>query len=383
MLFSPLRIRGVELPNRVMVSPMCMYASQDGMANDYHLVHLGRFALGGAGLVVAEATAIAPDGRISHQDLGLWTDWHAEALVPVVRFLSDRGSVPGIQLSHAGRKASARAAHAGGGPLSAADPDGSPWATVGPSAISPGPGWQVPTRMSVEQIAASVRQWAEAARRASEVGFRVVELHGAHGYLLHSFLSPIANQRTDEYGGSFDKRMRYPLEVVRAVRRAIGGTNALFYRISVTDGIEGGSTLADSIRFARALRESGVDLVDVSSGGIVTDRAVDTRVRRGYAFHTPYSGPLRAATKTPVGAAGLIVEPEQAEAILRHGDSDVIVLGREMLDDPNWTHHARRVLGMEEWSHWHREASVHLAARSRAIARLRNDGEEPMTRYRR
>lgn len=383
MLFSPLQIRGVELPNRVMVSPMCMYASRDGMANDYHLVHLGRFALGGAGLVMAEATAIAPTGRISHQDLGLWSDRQAEALTPIVRFLGDRGSVPGIQLSHAGRKASARPAYAGGGPLSEGDPDESPWPTVGPSSISPGPGWPVPTTMGVEQIAASVRQWAEAARRACEVGFRVVELHGAHGYLLHSFLSPVANQRTDEYGGSLDKRMRYPLEVARAVRRAIGGANALFYRISVTDGVEGGLTLADSIRFAQALRDSGVDLVDVSSGGIVTDRGVDTRIRRGYAFHTPYSGALRAAAETLVGTVGLIVDPEQAEAILRHGDSDLVVLGREMLDDPNWTHHARRALGAEEWSHWHREASVHLLGRSRTTARLLDEGEEPMTRYRR
>lgn len=381
LLFSPLQIRGVRSPNRVMVSPMCMYASPEGLATDYHLVHLGRFALGGAGLVMAEATAIEPAGRISHQDLGLWHDQQAEALAPIARFIADRGAVPGIQLAHAGRKASAQPAYVGGGPLTVDDPSGPPWPTLAPSAISPGPGWQIPAAMTTDQIAWSVQAWADAARRATQAGFRVIELHGAHGYLLHSFVSPIANERTDRYGGSFENRIRYPLEVVRAVRAAMGDDHALLYRVSVTDGVPGGIEPEETARLAMALGEAGVDMIDTSSGGIVTDRAVDTRVRRGYAFHAPYSGPLRAATGMPVATVGLIVDPRQAEALLAHGDADVVVLGRELLDDPNWTHRARRALDAEDWTHWHREAAVHLRARAGTLARLEQEGETPLSRY--
>jgi len=380
-LFSPLRLREVESPNRVMVSPMCMYASTDGFADDYHLVHLGRFALGGAGIVVAEATAVSPEGRISHQDLGLWDDAHGEALAPVVRFIAEHGAVPGIQLSHAGRKASAQPAYAGGSPLAEGDPSGEPWPTIGPSAISPGPGWQVPQEMSVADIERSVEEWAEAARRAVEAGFRVIELHGAHGYLLHSFFSPISNQRSDRYGGSFENRMRYPLEVARAVRARIGEGVALLYRISVTDGVEGGLTPEDNARLAVALGEAGVDMIDTSSGGIVTDRSVDTRVRRGYAFHASFSGELRASTGMPVATVGLIVDPQQAEALLASGEADLVVMGRELLDDPNWPHRARRALSAEDWTSWHREAAVHLRGRARVLAQLEADGETPMSRF--
>lgn len=378
-LFTPLKIRGVESANRVMVSPMCMYASVDGLAKDYHLVHLGRFALGGAGIVMAEATAVEPSGRISHGDLGLWNGAQAEALAPVVRFIASHSAVPGIQLAHAGRKASAQPAYAGGRPLTADDPDGPPWQTFAPSAISPGPGWQVPAEMTAEQIAESVRDWADAARRAVDVGFQVIELHGAHGYLLHSFVSPISNRRTDQFGGSFENRIRYPLEVVRAVRDQMGDDKALLYRVSVTDGVDGGLVPEDVARLALALREAGVDMVDTSSGGIVTDRSADTRIRRGYAFHAPFAGFLRKSTGMPIATVGLIVDPHQAEALLAQEKADLIVLGREMLDDPNWTHRARRALGAEDWKSWHREAAVHLRARDRVITQLAEAGETPLS----
>ncbi|MDF1478506.1 NADH:flavin oxidoreductase/NADH oxidase [Leifsonia sp. H3M29-4] len=382
-VFTPLRLRDIEIPNRVMVSPMCMYAAADGIASDYHLVHLGRFALGGAGLVVVEATGITAQGRISHHDLGLWNDEQADALARVATFLKAHGSIPGIQLAHAGRKASTTPPWERGRPLVDADAASGlgPWPVIGPSAVSAGPGWPVPHELDERGIAESIRAWGDAARRARAVGFEVIDLHGAHGYLLHSFLSPISNTRGDRYGGDLEGRMRYPLEVVRAVRAAIGDEVALFYRMSVTDGVEGGITLDDSILFARALGDAGVDLIDVSSGGIVTDRAIDTRVRRGFAFHAPFSGPLRAATGLPVATVGLVVDALQAQAIIDHGDADLVALGREMLHDPNWAHHARASLDLEDWERWHREAAWALAARHASMARLRESGESPMTRY--
>ncbi|MFT4082541.1 MAG: NADH:flavin oxidoreductase/NADH oxidase [Nocardioides sp.] len=384
-LFEPLPVRDVTLPNRVGVSPMCMYSATDGRASDYHLVHLGRFALGGAGLVIAEATAVAPEGRISHGDLGLWDDSQTEALRPVVEFLHRQGSVAGVQLAHAGRKGSARVAWEGGRPLTQEDAAHGepPWPVVGPSAIAAGPGWQTPVEMSVEQIAASVEDWRAAARRAVEAGFDVVELHGAHGYLLHAFWSPVSNRREDAYGGSAEARMRYPLEVAAAVREAIGEGRPLLYRVSAVDGMAGGLRLEDTAEFCRRLREAGVDVIDTSSGGIVTDRAIDTRVRRGYAFHTPLSGPLREATGMTVATVGLVVDPHQAEAILQHGDADLVLLGRTMLDDPNWAHHARAELLPGDWSAWPSQSGYAVAARASAMARLAADGEDPLTRYRR
>lgn len=383
-LFESLAIRGVRLPNRIAVSPMCMYAARDGHATDYHLVHLGRFALGGAGLVIAEATAVVPEGRISHTDLGLWDDAHADSLRPVVQFLHRYGSLAGIQLAHAGRKASATAAWEGGAPLTPQDAlrDQAPWPVVAPSAVPAGPGWQTPAEMTVEQIRVSVEDWWAAARRAAEAGFDVIELHGGHGYLLHAFQSPISNRRQDEYGGSAEARMRYPLEVAAAVREAIGPDRGLFYRVSVVDGMEGGLTLEDSVALSERLREVGVDLIDTSSGGVVTDRAIDTRVRRGFAFHAPYSGRLRAALGgMPVATVGLVVDPLQAEAILRHGDADLVLLGRTMLEDPNWAHHARAELLGGDRSTWHVECGWAVAARASAIARLEAEGETPLARY--
>lgn len=384
-LFTPLPCRGFVAPNRVMVSPMQQYASDDsGQASDFHLVQLGRFAMGGAGMVIAEATAIEPIGRISHMDLGLWSDDQVAPLARIAAFITSQGSIPGIQLVHAGRKGSMQAPWDGMGPLTEADTarGEEPWETIGPSAISPGTGWSVPREMVAADILQSVALWAAAARRAAQAGFRIIDLHGAHGYLLHAFLSPISNHRTDAYGGSLENRMRYPLEVVSAIRAAIPEGCALFYRLSVLDGIEGGWTEDDSLLFCRELLARGVDLIDCSSGGAISDRSSDAGVRRGYAFHAPYSRKLRQDLDGGlVATVGLIVDPHQAEAVLQAGDADVVAIGRELLDDPNWVHHARRALSGEGYDDWPQEAGWWLDKRVGALRKLKEAGETPMTRY--
>jgi 2,4-dienoyl-CoA reductase-like NADH-dependent reductase (Old Yellow Enzyme family) len=382
-LFTPLQLRGFVARNRIMVSPMQQYASPDGYANDYHLVHLGRFALGGAGIVIAEATGIEPTGRISSSDLGLWSDDHIPALSRIATFLSAYGAIPGIQLVHAGRKAAIQAPWDGAGPLTEADAarGDPPWPVQGPSPIAAGPGWQTPVEMSVTDIRRTIELWAEASARASRAGYKVIDLHGAHGYLLHSFLSPLSNHRSDAYGGSLANRMRYCLEVVEAIRAAIPADVALFYRLSLLDGIEGGWTLDDSVTLSRELYARGVDVVDCSSGGALADRSRDSRVRRGYAFHAPYSRELRARTGGLVATVGLIVDPRQAEAVLQSGDADIVAIGRELLVEPNWPHRARAELMGEAYDEWHREAGWWLEHRRAAIEKLRAAGETPLTRY--
>lgn len=380
-LFTPLDVRGVVARNRVTISPMCMYAAaDDGLATDYHLVHLGRFALGGAGVVVAEATGVAPEGRISSSDLGLWNDDQRDALAPVAAFLARYGAVPGIQLGHAGRKGCTQPPRDGGAPI--ADPAApGAWQVVGPTAEAAGPGWQTPHEMSQDDIASSVGDWAAAARRAAEAGFRFIELHGAHGYLLHSFQSPISNTRTDEYGGSEDNRHRYPLEVVDAVRAAIPDDCVLAYRVSSVDGVEGGITIEDTVRFAALLGEHGVDVVDTSSGGVVTDRRVDTRVRRGYGFHAPFAAALKAGTDVRVATVGLIVDPRQAELLVEHEEADLVVIGREALRDPSWAHHAQESLDGRDYEAWHAEVAFFLQQRVRVLDALEATGETPTSRW--
>ncbi|MBD0417334.1 NADH:flavin oxidoreductase/NADH oxidase [Oryzicola mucosus] len=383
-LFTPLRIRGVEARNRVMISPMQQYAGgSDGLAGDYHLAHVGRFALGGAGMVIMEATAIEPIGRNSWGDLGLWSDMHVEPLARCAALIKSCGSVSGIQMVHAGRKASINPPWLGGMPLGAADAErGSPpWAVIGPSAVAAGPEWPLPMEMSAADIQASVVLWANAARRAADAGFQIIDLHGAHGYLLHSFLSPLANHRTDLYGGPIENRMRYCYEVVDAIRAAIPDEIAIFYRLSALDGIEGGWTLDDSVVFCRGLLARGVDVIDCSSGGATGDRKSDTRIRRGYAFHAPYSRVLRAETGGLVATVGLIVDPFQAEAILEAGDADIVAIGREALFNPNWPHHARNALSGENFSAWNKEAGWWLKRRGFLLRELENQGETPMSRY--
>lgn len=371
--------------NRSVVSPMCMYSSleRDGKAQDYHLVHLGRFALGGAGIVITEATAIDPIGRITSDDLGIWSDDHIEGLARIASFLKKYGAVAGIQLSHAGRKAATLSPWRGLRPLMEHDAEHGdpPWPIVGPTAIAAGPISQTPHALSASEIAGLVRSWAEAARRATEAGFDVIELHGAHGYLIHSFLSPLSNHRTDQYGGSRENRMRFALEVVDAVRAIIPDTTALFFRVSAVDGLEGGVSIEDSITLSKVLYQHGVDLVDVSSGGLISDRSRDARIRRGFGIHSEYSAAIKRATDGPVGTVGLIVDPRQAEAILHCGQADLIFVAREMLSNPNWPLHAQAELEGHDFSHWHTEAGWWLERRQPTLDALSAAGETPLTGY--
>lgn len=383
MLFTPLTIRDVTLPNRVGVSPMCMYSSRDGMPNDFHVAHLGRFALGGAGLVMAEATAVDSVGRISPFDAGIWDDAHVDGWRRVAELISSLGSVPGIQLGNAGRRAAVREPWRAGAPLDESDAATGfgPWPLVGPSELPAGPGHQTPSSMSMTDIEVSVRSWAAAARRAMRAGFRFIELHGAHGYLLHAFLSPVSNTREDAYGGSPENRLRYPLEVVSAVREAIGDGIPLSYRISSVDGAEGGLDIEDLVEVSRRLSDAGVDIIDTSSGGITTDRSSDTRIRRGFAFHADFSRRIRDEVDVRTATVGFVVDPRQADLLLTHGDADIVLLGREMLDDPNWALHARTALGDHTYEAWDVRFGSAVGPRARTLARLAESGETPLSRF--
>jgi 2,4-dienoyl-CoA reductase-like NADH-dependent reductase (Old Yellow Enzyme family) len=382
-LYSEFAVRGVRSRNRIMVSPMCQYSARDGMANDYHLVHLGRFALGGAGIIMFEATAVETRGRITSGDLGLWSDEQIAPLRRITDFLRLNGAVPGIQLGHAGRKASTQAPWKGHGPITEADRDRGdlPWPVVGPSAISAGPDWQTPHALTEQDMDAIVGAWVDAARRADLAGFDIIDFHGAHGYLLHSFLSPLCNHRTDRYGGSLENRMRFPLRVAEAVRRQWPEHKATFYRLSVVDGLEGGWKLEDSEAFCRELYARGVDVIDVSSGGPIADRSSDARIRRTYGFHAAYSGHLRRVTGGLVATVGLIVEGTQAEAILQEGEADIIAVGREFQNDPNWALHARAQLLDDGFDDWPPQSGWWLNKRATLLARLRESGEHPLHRY--
>lgn len=336
-LFSVFTLRGVELRNRVFVSPMCQYSSRDGLANNWHLVHLGSRAVGGAALVIAEATAVSPEGRISPGDTGIWSDEHAQAFAAVAAFIRTQGARAGIQLAHAGRKASTDLPWRGGKPLKE---DEGGWPTLAPSAVPFAHDYPAPRELSGEEIARVVRKFADAARRSVEAGFEVVEIHMAHGYLLHEFLSPISNLREDEYGGGFAGRVRFPLEVAAAVRGVVPERLPVFARISATDWAEGGWDLAQSIDFARLLKAAGVDLIDCSSGGLVP--GVKIEVRPGY--QVPFAEAIRREASIPTGAVGMITEPQQAEQIVAQGQADAVLLARAMLRDPYWTLRAAKQL---------------------------------------
>lgn len=379
LLLKPIALRGVTSRNRIMISPMCMYSARDGIVNDFHLVHLGRFALGGAGLVVAEATAVEARGRISLGDAGLWSDEHIEPWRRVTTFLRDNGAIPGVQLAHAGRKASTRKPWQGGGALteSGAHDSQSGWKPVAASAIAPGKDGQLPAELKIGEIDDLVKTWAAAARRAHEAGFRMIEVHGAHGYLIHSFLSPISNQRTDAYGGDLAGRMRFALEVASAIRDAWPEELPLFWRVSALDGIEGGWTLEDTITLCRELKKRGVDVIDTSSGGICTDQSSYRNIRRGFAFHTPYSSRIRKESEMCTATVGLIVDPVQAEEILQRGEADIIAIGREALADPHWPLNARAALGDAGYDAWPVQAGYWLNLRAPTVRRLAEAGESP------
>lgn len=339
-LFSSLRLRDLAFRNRIFVAPMCQYSARDGIADTWHLVHLGSRAVGGAGLVIAEATAVAPEGRISPGDLGLWSDAQAEALAPVARFIKEQGAVPGIQIAHAGRKASTDLPWRGGKPLL---PDAGGWEPLAPSALPFAPGYATPHALERDELDRVVEQFVSAARRALTAGFEVVEVHMAHGYLLHEFLSPLSNQRGDDYGGSLDNRMRLPLRVARAVRETVPANLPVFVRISATDWVEGGWDLAQSIALARALAAAGIDLVDCSSGGLVPTAQVPSHP----GYQTPFATAIRNEVGIATGAVGLITGPAQAEQIVATGLADAVFLGRELLRNPYWPLHAARALGAD------------------------------------
>jgi 2,4-dienoyl-CoA reductase-like NADH-dependent reductase (Old Yellow Enzyme family) len=340
-LFDPLSVRGVKFANRAFVSPMCEYSSSDGFANDWHFVHLGSRAVGGAGLVLTEATAVLPEGRISPQDLGIWSDDHVEELARIVRFIHGQGSVAGMQLAHAGRKASTYRPWDGNGMIP--ESEGGWKDVVAPSAVAFAENYPRPKALSIEGIQKIVAAFADAARRASDAGFRVLEVHAAHGYLVHEFLSPLSNQRTDAYGGSFENRTRIMREIVAAVRRVWPERYPLFVRISATDWVEGGWDLQQSVELSRQVKELGVDLIDCSSGGNVATAKIPV----GPGYQTRFAEEIRRSCDILTGTVGMITSPVQAEHILATGQADAVILAREMLRDPYWPLRAARELGQE------------------------------------
>ena len=339
LLFEPLKLRDVTLRNRIIVSPMCEYSSRDGFANDWHLVHLGSRAVGGAGAILTEAAAVTPDGRISAADLGIYKDAHVEMLSRIFRFIEEHGAVPGMQLAHAGRKASTAEPWTGGGPVAPEDGGWTPiWA---PSALAFRDGWQTPRAMSKDDIASVVAAFGSAARRLLDAGGRIAEIHAAHGYLLHEFLSPLSNHRDDEYGGPFENRVRALYEVVDAVRNVWPERLPLFVRISATDWVDDGWTVEDSVALARGLKSRGVDLVDCSSGGNVPHAKIPV----GPGYQVPLAERVRRDGGIMTGAVGLITEAAQAEEILQRGQADAIIIARQFLRDPYFALHAAQSLG--------------------------------------
>jgi 2,4-dienoyl-CoA reductase-like NADH-dependent reductase (Old Yellow Enzyme family) len=339
LLYAPLRLRDVTFRNRIVVSPMCQYSSPDGFATDWHLVHLGSRAVGGAAVVLTEASAVAADGRISAADLGIYKDEHVEPLARIFRFIAAHGAVPGMQLAHAGRKASTAEPWTGGGPVSPADGGWEPiWA---PSAIPFREGWQVPRALTIHAIKDVALAFRTAAARVLAAGGQIVEIHAAHGYLLHEFLSPLSNHRADEYGGTFDNRTRIVREVADAVRAVWPEQLPLFVRISATDWTDGGWTIEDSVALARQLEAHGVDLIDCSSGGNVARATIPAAP----GYQVPFAERIRRETRMKTGAVGLITDPHQAEQILAGEQADVIIMARQLLRDPYWPLHAAQVLG--------------------------------------
>lgn len=336
-LFSPLNIREIRFKNRIFVSPMCQYSSEEGMPTDWHLVHLGSRAVGGAALIIVEATAVSPEGRISPRDSGIWSDAHARGFRPITHFIQSQGAIAGIQLAHAGRKAATKPPWEGRGPME------NPWQTLAPSAVPFDSNYPAPKEMSLADIDALVAQFEAAARRSLEAGFQVAEIHAAHGYLLHEFLSPLSNRRQDEYGGSFENRARLLLRAARAVRAVWPESLPLFVRISATDWAEGGWDLAQSIRLAGLLKESGIDLIDCSSGGVVPG----VKVPAGPGYQSAFAAEIRREAGIMTGAVGLITAAAQAEHIIRSEQADAVLLARELLRNPYWPLQAAKELGAE------------------------------------
>jgi 2,4-dienoyl-CoA reductase-like NADH-dependent reductase (Old Yellow Enzyme family) len=357
LLFEPIALREIKVRNRIVVSPMCQYSAKDGQVGDWHLVHLGKFAQGGAGIVFMEATAVERRGRITHGDTGIWDDAHIAGLSRIAQFVRSQGAIPAIQLAHAGRKASMARPWYGNGPLTQEDLDrgDKPWSTVAPTEASLGEGWIAPRAFQTGDFQTVLEAYKNAVRRAGAAGFEIIELHAAHGYLLHTFLSPLSNTRTDQYGGSRENRMRFPLEVARTVREAWPKSRPLFVRVSSIDDVEGGWSIEDTVAFAQQLKAVGVDVIDCSSGGIQgsATAATKTLLPRVPGFQLPFAERVRKDAGLKTMAVGLILTAQQAEEALQAGAADLVAVGREALYDPNWPVHAAQALGadpgMERW----------------------------------
>lgn len=373
-LFSPLRIRSLGLPNRIVISPMCQHAATGGHATPWHLVHLGKFALGGAGLILTESTAVDPRGRIGSADLGLWQDSQVEALRPVVEFVHEQGSAFGVQLAHAGRKAGSQPLWEGGAALTPQEMarDGLPWRRLGPSARAAGPGWSVPDALDEAGIEAVIEAFGAAAARADRAGVDVIELHFGHGYLVAAFLSPHANRRADRWGGPIQNRMRLALAIAARVRAAWPAGKPLFARLSAVDGSVGGWGLDDSVLLARELAALGVDVIDCSSGGL-TEETRALPVPRGLGFQVPFAEHIRAQAGVMTQAVGMIVDAAQAEDIIARGRADLVAIGREALFDPYWPRHAARALGADpDFRLWPLRHGIWLRKRAPALAQARS-----------
>jgi 2,4-dienoyl-CoA reductase-like NADH-dependent reductase (Old Yellow Enzyme family) len=357
MLFEEIRIRDLRLRNRIVVSPMCQYSARDGHVTDWHFVHLGKFAQGGAGVVFVEATAVEKRGRITHGDTGIWDDAHVAGLRRIADFVRSQGAVPALQLAHAGRKASMARPWYGNGPLTQTDLErgDKPWSIVAPGDSAIGEEWIKPRPLEKKDLDDLIKAYRDAVRRAHAAGFDILELHSAHGYLLHTFLSPLSNTRADEYGGSLENRMRFPLEVAAAVREAWPPHKPLFMRVSSIDDVEGGWSIEDTIALAKKLKAVGVDVVDCSSGGILGSATAATRtlVQRVPGFQIPFAERVKKEAGVMTMAVGLILTPQMAEETLQAGRADLIAIGREALYDPNWPLHAALALGVDpDFAQW-------------------------------
>jgi 2,4-dienoyl-CoA reductase-like NADH-dependent reductase (Old Yellow Enzyme family) len=377
LLFTPVAIQDVTLKNRVVIAPMATYSAVDGIAQDFHFAHLGRLALGGAGCVFVEATAVTEQGRITNGDMGLWSAAHVAPLKRIAAFMTSQNVVPGIQIAHAGRKGSMQRPWFGNGALTAEDlaRGEKVWDIVGPTAEPMAEGFIAPRALSVSDLAVLKRQWADAAERALEAGFEILEIHNAHGYLIHQFLSPLSNKRNDAYGGDFAGRTRFPLEVAEAVRAVWPRTKPLFLRVSAVDGLEGGWSMDDTVAYAWELKARGIDLIDCSSGGLFGS-ATAARVKRSWGFQVPYAERVRREADIKTMAVGLIVDPAFAESILQKGQADLIAIAREALVNPCWPQMAEIALGrkaIDAMDEWPVQYGWWLKHRERSIAQIRAD----------
>lgn len=374
-LFTPFALRGLTLKNRCVVAPMCQYAAEDGLANDWHFAHLTKFATGGFAAVMTEAAAVQARGRITHGDLGLWSDAHAAALRPTIDFIRRNGAAAGVQLAHAGRKASMQRPWFGNGPLNAEDVarGDRPWEVIGASPVPLAEGWLTPAEMTAADIDELTKDFVAAAKRAEAIGCDFVEVHGAHGYLIQSFLSPLSNHRTDAWGGDLAGRMKLAVDVARAVREAWPESKPLFFRISSVDGVDGGWTLEESVALAKALKSVGVDIVDCSSLGNSVGGATANPLARGAGFQTPYAARVRAQADMPTMAVGLIIDGEMAEQVLAEERADLIAIGREALYNPYWPRHAAQALGVDAFDDWPEAYGWWLSRRQNAVNRIRED----------